>query len=103
MAPVVAHGLPEPVTQRGNRRHQIFFADADYAEYRRLMAASCAGCGTEVWAYCLMPNHVHLIVPAGRCDETVLHFNFEPALCFLKPASPRLYERELGPVLVAYL
>ncbi len=100
MAPVVAHGLPDPVTQRGNRRPQTFVSDADY---RRLMAAFCAGCGTEVWAYRLMPNHVHLIVPAGRCDETVSHFNFEPALCFLKPASPPLYERERRPVLVAYL
>jgi putative transposase len=66
IARVVVPGLPHHVTQRGNRRQQTFFSDEDYAEYLRLMAASCTACGTRVWAYCLMPNHVHLIlVPSG--------------------------------------
>ena len=64
---VVAPGLPHHVTQRGNRRQQTFFTDEDYAEYRRMLADSCRNCGTEVLAYCLMPNHVHLIlVPADE-------------------------------------
>ena len=64
---VVAPGLPHHVTQRGNRRQQTFFTDEDYAEYRRLLADSCRSCGTDVLAYCLMPNHVHLIlVPADE-------------------------------------
>jgi REP element-mobilizing transposase RayT len=58
-----------PVTQRGNRRERIFFNDEDYALYRDWLAESCAKFGVEVWAYCLMPNHVHLILtpadPAG--------------------------------------
>ncbi len=61
LARVVAPGYPHHVTQRGNRRQQTFFCDDDYAEYRHLMAAFCDQCGTQVWAYCLMPNHVHLI------------------------------------------
>jgi len=53
------------VTQCGNRRQQTFFGEKDYAEYGRLLSASCRNCGTKVLAYCLMPNHVHLIlVPA---------------------------------------
>jgi putative transposase len=40
---------------------QVFFSDEDYALYRELMSASCRKQGVEVWAYCLMPNHVHLI------------------------------------------
>jgi putative transposase len=59
---VVVPGLPHHVTQRGNRRQQTFFADDDYVEYRTLLADSCRGCGTQVLAYCLMPNHVHLIL-----------------------------------------
>jgi putative transposase len=55
--------------QRGNRRERIFFNDEDYALYRDWLAESCAKFGVEVWAYCLMPNHVHLILtpadPAG--------------------------------------
>jgi putative transposase len=62
MARAVAAGLPHHVTQRGNRRMKVFFSDEDYALYLDLMSASCRELGVEVWAYCLMPNHVHLIV-----------------------------------------
>ena len=61
MARVVAPGLPHHITQRGNRRQETFFCEDDYAVYIELMAEWCARCGVEVWAYCLMPNHVHLI------------------------------------------
>ena len=61
LARVVAPGVPHHVTQRGNRRQKTFFGDDDYRLYRELMADWCARCGVEVWAYCLMPNHVHLI------------------------------------------
>jgi len=53
------------VTQRGNRREAIFFEDGDHEIYRDLLAEQALKAGVEVWAYCLMPNHVHLIlVPA---------------------------------------
>ncbi len=62
---VVVPGLPHHVTPRGNRRQRTMFRDEDYAEYRRLLSAYCRSSGTQVLAYCLMPNHVHLIlVPA---------------------------------------
>ena len=54
-------GLPHHVTQRGNRRQQTFFCDDDYAAYLYLMAEWCAERGVTIWAYCLMPNHIHLI------------------------------------------
>ena len=62
MARVVVPGIPHHVTQRGNRRQDTFFRDADYREYLYHMAEWCNRCGVEVWAYCLMRNHVHLIV-----------------------------------------
>jgi putative transposase len=68
VARVVVPRLPHHVTQRGNRRQQTFFTDEDFAEYRKLMASSCEGCGTQVWAYCLMPNHVHLIMVPDEED-----------------------------------
>jgi len=61
IARVIAPGIPHHVTQRGNRRQQTFFCDADYQAYVDLMAEWCARCRVEIWAYCLMPNHVHLI------------------------------------------
>ncbi|MFQ6018061.1 MAG: transposase [Kiloniellaceae bacterium] len=61
LARIVAPGVPHHVTQRGNRRQQTFFCDADYHVYLELLAQSCRRCGVRIWAYCLMPNHVHLI------------------------------------------
>ena len=60
-ARVVIPGAPHHVTQRGNRRQQTFFRDADYLTYLHLAAEAFSEAGVEVWAYCLMPNHVHLI------------------------------------------
>ena len=67
IARVVVPGLPHHVTQRGNRREPVFFGAEDYQFYRRLIATAARRGGAEIWAYCLMPNHVHLIVtPADR-------------------------------------
>ena len=59
---LVIPGLPHHVTQRGNGRAQTFFSDTDYAFYRDLLAASCRAAKVEIWAWVLMPNHVHLIL-----------------------------------------
>ncbi len=67
LARVVVEGVAHHVTQRGNRRQQVFFSDDDYRIYRTLLAEGCRAAGVEVWAYCLMPNHVHLILaPSDR-------------------------------------
>jgi putative transposase len=60
-ARVVIPGAPHHVVQRGNRRQRTFFRDADYGAYLRIAASAFHEAGVEVWAYCLMPNHVHLI------------------------------------------
>jgi putative transposase len=65
LARVVVPGIPHHVTQRGNRRQPVFFGDDDYAAYRSQIAASRAAAGVAVWGYCLMPNHVHLILVPG--------------------------------------
>lgn len=65
LARVVAPGYPHHITQRGNRRQQTFFSDEDYQSYIDLMAEWCKHFNVEIWSYCLMPNHTHLIaVPA---------------------------------------
>ncbi len=61
IARVVVPGYPHHITQRGNRRQSTFFCDEDYAAYLDLMAQWCRKCQVEIWAWCLMPNHVHLI------------------------------------------
>jgi len=62
MARAVAPGIPHHVTQRGNRRQQTFFNNEDYQSYLELMSEWCMKFRVETWAYCLMPNHIHLIV-----------------------------------------
>jgi putative transposase len=68
LARVVVEGVAHHVTQRGNRRQQVFFGDDDYAAYRAMLAEGCAAAGVAVWAYCLMPNHVHLILVPSSAD-----------------------------------
>ena len=65
------------MTQRGNRRQTTFFEDSDFALYRDLLAEAARRAGTEVWSYCLMPNHVHLIVVPS--DEDGLRRTFAEA------------------------
>ena len=61
IARVIAAGIPHHITQRGNRRLPTFFRDEDYQAYIALMSEWCQKCSVDIWAYCLMPNHVHLI------------------------------------------
>lgn len=62
LARIVVPDVPHHVTQRGNRRQDVFFADDDYAAYRDLVAAACAEHRVRCLAWCLMPNHVHLVL-----------------------------------------
>jgi len=68
LARLVLPGAPHHVTQRGNRRQPTFFSDADYALYLKLLGRWAAQAGTAVWAWCLMPNHVHLILVPSHPD-----------------------------------
>ena len=60
-ARMVLPGIPHHVTQRGNWRERTFFEDSDYTLYLDLLADAAERHGVEVWSYCLMPNHVHII------------------------------------------
>jgi putative transposase len=68
LARVVIPGHPHHVTQRGNGRARTFFGDEDYTLYRDLLAASCRAAGVDIWAWCLMPNHIHLILVPSDTD-----------------------------------
>ncbi|MGH8691544.1 MAG: transposase, partial [Burkholderiales bacterium] len=53
---------PLHVVQRGLNRNACFFADGDYQTYLRYLAAFSTRFGCSVHAYCLMTNHVHLLL-----------------------------------------
>ena len=59
---VVLAGVPFHVTQRGNRRGQVFFSDQNRAIYLEWLREYAERCSVETLAYCLMPNHVHLVL-----------------------------------------
>jgi putative transposase len=65
---VVIPGIPHHVTQRGNGRQKTFFEEGDYALYLDLLAQAAERAHAEVWAYCLMPNHVHIILTPSDED-----------------------------------
>ena len=62
LARIVIPGVAHHVTQRGNRRLPVFFGDDDRGLYLRLVSESCAAAGVRCLAWCLMDNHVHLIL-----------------------------------------
>jgi len=76
IARVVVPGYPHHVTQRGSRRQPTFFCDSDYLLYLNIVADWCLREGVEVWAYCLMPNHVHLVAVPSSPDGLGRAFGF---------------------------
>ena len=59
---MVVPGVAHHVTQRGNNRQDVFFVDGDRRVYLSYLKESAARYGVVVSAYCLMTNHVHLVV-----------------------------------------
>src|SRR5271156_6105445 len=68
LARIVLPDVPHHVTQRGNRRMEIFSEPSDFALYRDLLAERLKLHGVVCSAYCLMPNHVHLLLTPTRYD-----------------------------------
>lgn len=68
LARIVLPGIPHHVTQRGNRRLPIFFSDDDRRAYLDLISDAAAASGTRCLAWCLIDNHVHLILVPETAD-----------------------------------
>jgi putative transposase len=65
----VLPGIPCHITQRGVDRCETFSGTQDRATYLRLLRDNLADAQVAVWAYCLMTNHVHLIMLPEREDS----------------------------------
>ena len=68
-ARVVIPDLPHHVTQRGNRHQTVFTSNQERSVYLCTLAEDCSRYGAAVIGYCLMSNHVHLIVVPAREDS----------------------------------
>ncbi len=67
-ARIVIPDVAHHVTQRGNRQQAVFFSDEDYRAYLEILAIALRKHGTRCLAYCLMPNHVHLMLVPSSAD-----------------------------------
>jgi putative transposase len=65
----IAVGYPHHITQRGNYRQTVFAVADDYANYLELLYRYARKHSLDIWAYCLMPNHVHIVGVPGADDS----------------------------------
>jgi putative transposase len=61
-ARAVAGGICYHVPNRGNARRAIFLKDDDYQAFLKALGHACLQVPLRVLAYCLMPNHFHIVV-----------------------------------------
>ncbi|KKL68886.1 hypothetical protein LCGC14_2120480, partial [marine sediment metagenome] len=69
IARVVIPDVPLHVTQRGNRQEDVFFCDEDRLRFLELLGRYSVRHGLAINAYCLMTNHVHLVVTPRSEDS----------------------------------
>ena len=62
-------GVPAHIVQRGNNRNACFFAEQDYAYYLEALAQGLRRFGADLHAYCLMKNHIHLLITPHYKDS----------------------------------
>jgi len=57
--------FPHHIVQRGHSRNDVFFGDFDRTDYLNTLAECREELGFKIYGYCLMSNHVHLLVDPG--------------------------------------
>jgi putative transposase len=68
-------GYPHQVTQRGNYGQRVFEEDADFVRYLAWAREYASRYSIDIWAYCLMPNHVHFVCVPKTTGALALGFN----------------------------
>lgn len=75
VARITAVGYPHHVTQRGNYRQRVFKIQNDYKQYLSWLKEYSDKNALDIWAYCLMPNHIHFICVPQNIDSLARTFN----------------------------
>lgn len=68
-ARILLPGVPVHLIQRGNNRSACFYAEEDYRFYLDHLNEQAAKHGCTIHAYCLMTNHVHLLLTPEKDDS----------------------------------
>jgi putative transposase len=97
VARIVIAGVPHHVIQRGNRQQRVFMTHGDCRRYVDMLAEACRLHEVRCLAWCLMPNHVHLIlVPhaSGRLRAVLssVHTRYAQAINRRKGWSGHLFQ-----------
>ena len=72
---IVAVGLPQHITQRGNYRQDVFVDDNDRIRYLSWVQEYSQKFSLSILAYCLMQNHVHFIAVPSQEDSLAKTFH----------------------------
>ncbi len=70
-ARIVISGYPHHIIQRGHNRQVVFASDVDYQNYLDNLREWKEKLRCRVYAYCLMTNHVHLIIDPGDDERNL--------------------------------
>ncbi len=70
-ARIVRANYPHHIVQRGHNKQHVFTCDIDYRFYLKNLRKWKGELGCKVLAYCLMSNHVHLVIDPGACTSTL--------------------------------
>jgi putative transposase len=60
------------VMSRGDRRENIFHDDLDRQDFLKRLAETCHKTGFQAHAYCLLPNHFHLVLETPNAEQLIL-------------------------------
>jgi putative transposase len=97
IARAVAVGFPHHVTQRGNYRQSVFSGVKDHLRYLEWLKEYAHEYSVNIWAYCLMKNHVHFIAVPLKEDSLsktfkLLHMRYSRYINEKKKASGHLWQ-----------
>ena len=68
---IVLPNCPHHIIQRGHNRSTVFFGDDDYLNYLENLQEWKTKLNCKVYSYCLMTNHVHLVIDPGDSAENL--------------------------------
>jgi len=83
IARIVGIGYPHHIVLRGNNRERVFLDYVDYDKYLFFLSKYSEEKKAAVLAYCLMPNHIHLLVRPSR-EESLAKMMQAVTLCYSK-------------------
>ena len=68
---IVLANYPHHIVQRGHNRQVVFAEPADFQRYLSDLRELKEALGIKVYAYCLMTNHVHLLLAPGDATSNL--------------------------------